>query len=81
MWNSLQLKYLRGSLRYNPGSQLNNCLFRHHLDVGGIPKPEGPGFAAIVAGARALQPDDDALLKAMTPVLDSLYAEFASVKP
>lgn len=50
----------------------------HHLDVGGIPIAEGPGFATIMAGARKLQPDDDALLKAMTPVLDSLYAEYAS---
>jgi hypothetical protein len=50
----------------------------HHLDVGGIPTAEGPGFATIVAGARALQPDDDALLKAVTPVLDSLYAGYAS---
>ena len=50
----------------------------HHLDVGGIPIAEGPGFATIMAGARKLQPDDDALLKAMTPVIDSLYAEYAS---
>jgi hypothetical protein len=49
----------------------------HHLDVGGIPIAEGPGFATIMAGARKLQPDDDALLKAMTPVIDSLYAEYA----
>jgi len=49
----------------------------HHLDVGGIPIAEGPGFATIMAGARALQQDDDALLKAMTPVLDSLYAGYA----
>jgi hypothetical protein len=52
----------------------------HHLDVGGIPIAEAPGFAAIMAGARTLQPDDDALLKAMTPVLDSLYAGYASGK-
>jgi hypothetical protein len=51
----------------------------HHLDVGGIPIAEGPGFATIMAGARKLQSDDDALLKAMTPVLDSLYAEYAGV--
>jgi hypothetical protein len=38
---------------------------------------EEPGFSTIMAGARALQPDDDALLKAMTPVLDSLYAGYA----
>jgi hypothetical protein len=50
----------------------------HHLDVGGIPIAEGPGFATIMAGARKLQADDDALLKAMTPVLDSLYAEYAT---
>ena len=50
----------------------------HHLDVGGIPIAEGPGFATIMAGARSLQPDDDALLKAVTPVLDSLYAGYAS---
>ncbi len=50
----------------------------HHLDVGGIPTAEGPGFATIVAGARSLQPDDDALLKAVTPVLDSLYAGYGT---
>jgi hypothetical protein len=49
----------------------------HHLDVGGIPIAEGAGFATIIAGARTLQQDDDALLKAMTPVLDSLYAGYA----
>jgi hypothetical protein len=49
----------------------------HHLDVGGIPIAEGPGFATIMAGARSLQRDDDELLKAMTPVLDSLYAGYA----
>jgi len=49
----------------------------HHLDVGGIPIAEAPGFATIVAGARSLQQDDDALLKAITPVLDSLYAGYA----
>jgi hypothetical protein len=50
----------------------------HHLDVGGIPTAEGPGFATIMAGARTLQRDDDALLKAMTPVLDSLYAGYTN---
>jgi hypothetical protein len=52
----------------------------HHLDVGGIPIAEGPGFATIMAGARTLQPDDDALLKAITPVLDSLYAGYAGAE-
>ena len=50
----------------------------HHLDVGGIPIAEAPGFATIMAGARALQENDDTLLKAMTPVLDNLYAGYAS---
>jgi hypothetical protein len=45
----------------------------HFLDVGGIPVPEAPGLAAIVSGARSLQPDDDALLLSVTPLLDSLY--------
>jgi hypothetical protein len=54
----------------------------HHLDVGGIPLAEGAGFATIMAGARSLHPkDDDALLKAMTPVLDSLYAGYLSDGP
>lgn len=48
----------------------------HHLDVGGIPIAEAPGFATIMAGARSLQRDDDDLLRAMTPVLDSLYAGY-----
>jgi hypothetical protein len=46
----------------------------HHLDVGGIPVAEGPGFQTILTGARTLYPDADALLKAMTGVLDGLYA-------
>ena len=50
----------------------------HHLDVGGIPVAEGPGLTTIMTGARALQKDDDALLKAMTPVFDSLYAGYAN---
>ena len=52
----------------------------HHLDVGGIPIAEAAGFATIMAGARALQENDDALLKAMTPVLDNLYAGYAASK-
>jgi hypothetical protein len=50
----------------------------HHLDVGGIPIAEGPGLATIIAGARRLQPDDDALLKTMIPVFDSLYTGYSS---
>jgi hypothetical protein len=52
----------------------------HHLDVGGIPVPEGPGLMTIMSGARRLQTDDDALLSAMTPVFDALYAGYISAK-
>jgi hypothetical protein len=52
----------------------------HYLDVGGIPVPEAAGFAAIVSGTRTLQPDDDALLKQVSPVLDSLYESYASLE-
>lgn len=48
-------------------------LLVHFLDVGGIPVAEAQGLAAIVSGARSLQPDDDALLLSVTPALDSLY--------
>jgi len=50
----------------------------HFLDVGGIPVPEAAGLAAVVSGARALHPNDAALLKAVSPMLDSLYAAFHS---
>ncbi len=49
----------------------------HYLDVGGVPVAEAAGFATIIAGARALQPNDDALLEAMTPVLDSFYVAYS----
>src|SRR5882762_1472257 len=48
------------------------------LDVGGIPVAEAPGLAAIVSGARSLQPDDDALLLSVTPALDSLYHTYGT---
>lgn len=48
----------------------------HYLDVGGIPVGEAAGFAAIVTGARETLRNDDALLKSISPVLDSLYAAF-----
>jgi hypothetical protein len=48
----------------------------HFLDVGGIPIPEAPGFAAIVSGWRTIEPDDDALLRQVSPVLDSLYRSY-----
>jgi hypothetical protein len=53
-------------------------LLVHFLDVGGIPVAEASGFSAIMTGARAMQLDDEALLKLMTPVLDCLYQSFTS---
>jgi hypothetical protein len=46
------------------------------LDTGGASAPEGPGFEAVLAGARERLPDDDALLDEIGGVLDSLYAHF-----
>ena len=48
----------------------------HHLDTGGVPVPEAAGFAAILAGARSQQVDDNKLVQAMSPVLDALYASY-----
>jgi hypothetical protein len=50
----------------------------HFLDVGGVQAPEAAGLAAVVTGARVLHTDDDSLLKAVSPVLDSLYAAFSA---
>jgi hypothetical protein len=50
----------------------------HFLDVGGIPVPEAAGLSAIVSGARAMQPNDDSLLRQVCPVLDSLYHVYSS---
>lgn len=52
----------------------------HFLDVGGVPVPEAPGFAAVVTGARSLHANDTKLLQAVSPVIDSLYAAFAARK-
>jgi hypothetical protein len=52
----------------------------HALDVDGESTPEGAGFEAILAGARARLTDDDALLVEVSAALDSLYAYFRSDK-
>jgi hypothetical protein len=49
----------------------------HYLDLGGLPVPEAARFEAVLAGLRANCPDDDALLAASTPVLDTLQRRFA----
>ena len=48
----------------------------HGLDVGGPSSPEAAGFEAILSGARARLPDDDALLDNIGAVLDSLYSHY-----
>jgi hypothetical protein len=53
----------------------------HFLDVGGIPVAEAKGFESIVSGARTLCAGDDALLKQVSPVLDSLYQSFVPSEP
>lgn len=48
------------------------------LDVGGLSTPEGFGFTVILVGARSKTVGDDAIIKAMFPILDLLYAGFRS---
>ncbi len=48
----------------------------HYLDVGGDVVPEAAGFEGVLAGLRTSCADDDALLDAMTPVLDGLHEHF-----
>jgi hypothetical protein len=45
----------------------------HYLDVGGVPIPEAQGLSAILAGARALQSNDNKLLAEASRVFDHLY--------
>jgi hypothetical protein len=49
----------------------------HCLDVGGAPVAEAPGFAAVLAGARARLSSDDALLAEASRVFDNVYANFS----
>lgn len=49
----------------------------HFLDVGGIPVAEAAGLASIITGVRELQSNDDALLRTVAPILDSMYAAFS----
>ncbi|MEM5400276.1 MULTISPECIES: chromate resistance protein ChrB domain-containing protein [Paraburkholderia] len=50
----------------------------HALDVGGASVPEAIGFEAVMAGTRERAADDDQLLAAMSPVLDSMYTHFVA---
>jgi hypothetical protein len=63
-------------LEHDPGlARLGEVV--HFLDVGGVPIPEAAGLAAIVTGARTVQQGDTALLGAVTPALDGLYAHYS----
>jgi hypothetical protein len=53
----------------------------HSLDVGGPTNPEALGFEAILSGARLRLGDDDALLKEMGAVLDSLHTHYNKERP
>jgi hypothetical protein len=46
----------------------------HHIDVGGIPVDEAPGFELLVRGLQAQHRKDDELLAAALPLFDTLYA-------
>lgn len=46
----------------------------HHIDVGGAPLDDAPGFEAVMRGLQALHSDDDALLAAALPVFDAYHA-------
>jgi hypothetical protein len=65
-------------LETDPGlDQLGRLV--HYLDVGGLPVAEAAGFEAVLAGLRDNTPDDDALLAAITPVLDALHRRYSIV--
>jgi hypothetical protein len=63
------------SLDGDPGLARLGALV-HYLDVGGETVAEAAGFEAMLAGLRDAAMDDDALLAAVTPLLDALYHHF-----
>ena len=48
----------------------------HFLDAGGVPVAEAAGLEAVLKGLRETAKNDDALLAAVMPVFDGLYAAF-----
>jgi hypothetical protein len=50
----------------------------HQLDVGGLPVAEAPGIAAILAGLRATQSNDDRLLDSAGEIFDHLYHSYSN---
>lgn len=63
-------------LAQDPGLARLGAMVRA-LDVGAGFVPEAAGFEAMMAGTRQHASDDDALLAAMSAVLDALYAHFS----
>jgi hypothetical protein len=53
----------------------------HALDMGGLQVAEAPGVEALLAGLRASQTDDDALLTAAMQLFDWLLQSFAGEAP
>lgn len=53
----------------------------HCLDVGGLPVAEAPGLEALLAGLRASEPDDDALLARASAVFDWLLQSYQENPP
>jgi hypothetical protein len=64
------------SLDGDPGLTRLGELVRY-LDIGGAPVTEAAGFEAILTGAKQRCGDDDALLAAVSPVLDDLHRSFS----
>ncbi len=48
----------------------------HFLDVGGVPVAEAAGIEAVLAGLRAAEPDDDALLARASRIFDWLLENY-----
>lgn len=53
----------------------------HCLDVGGLPVIEAPGIESLLAGLRASEPDDDALLARASEVFDWLLQSYKGNTP
>ena len=53
----------------------------HCLDIGGVPVAEAAGIEAVLAGARAAAPDDDALLAEASRLFDNLYNNYRQESP
>lgn len=53
----------------------------HCLDVGGAPVAEATGIEAVLAGLRAIAPNDDKLLTEAGRVFDSLYHNYKQETP